>query len=322
MKIVDYLDVTMNLNDGSFRPFRKPDDETNYIHAESDHPPNIIRHLPVSVEKRLSSLSSSEEIFNQSKRYYQDALTRSGHTHELAYNPTVAGRRQRKRKIIWFNPPFSKTVETNVGRKFLLLIDQHFPRHHKFRKIFNRNTIKVSYGCMPNMASVINGHNKKILEESKPLERGGCNCQRRYAGNCPLGGECLSKNVLYEAQVSSTEQNYTDTVYKGITEPPFKSRLGNHTKDFNHRKHSKNTSLSKEVWKIKDRGFQPAITWRIIKQHPSYSPSAKRCLLCLHEKLEILEHDGNNILNKRSELVSKCRHRNKFMLLQYDTDVK
>ena len=45
-------------------------------------------------------------------------------------------------------------------------------------------------------------------------------------------------------------------------------------------------------------------------------------MLCLNEKLEILEYEGDNILNKRSELVSKCRHRNKFMLRQYDTDVK
>ena len=207
--------------------------------------------------------SSNENVFNQSVPIYQETLQKSGYTEQLTYvipennDVNTEEKKRRKRKIIWFNPPFSNTVETNIGRKFLLLIDQHFPRHHKFRKIFNRNTIKVSYGCMPNMASVISGHNKKILEESKPLERGGCNCQRRYAGNCPLGDECLSKNVLYEAQISSTEQNYTDTVYKGITEPPFKSRLGNHTKDFNHRKHSKNTSLSKEVWKIKDRGFQP-----------------------------------------------------------------
>ena len=34
MKLVDYLYATLYLNDGSFKPFRKPDDETNYIHAD------------------------------------------------------------------------------------------------------------------------------------------------------------------------------------------------------------------------------------------------------------------------------------------------
>ena len=38
MKIVNYLDVTLNLNDGSYRPYKKPNDETNYIHVNSDHP--------------------------------------------------------------------------------------------------------------------------------------------------------------------------------------------------------------------------------------------------------------------------------------------
>ena len=60
MKVVDYLDITLNLNDGSFTPFQKPDDETNYIHAEIDHPPNIIKQLPISVEKSISDLSCSE----------------------------------------------------------------------------------------------------------------------------------------------------------------------------------------------------------------------------------------------------------------------
>ena len=107
MKVVDYLDVTLNLIDGSFKPFRKPDDETNYIHAESDHTPNIIKQLSISVEKIISDLSSSEEIFVQSKQYYQDALMKSGHTYELKYNPSETSenrRRRRERKIIWLNP--------------------------------------------------------------------------------------------------------------------------------------------------------------------------------------------------------------------------
>ena len=49
MKIVNYLDATFNLNTGTTSPYRKADNETDYIHAESDHPPNIIRQLPLSV---------------------------------------------------------------------------------------------------------------------------------------------------------------------------------------------------------------------------------------------------------------------------------
>ena len=60
MKIVNYLDVTLNLNDESYRPYKKPNEETNYIHVNSDHPPSILKQLPKSIEKRLSSLSLSK----------------------------------------------------------------------------------------------------------------------------------------------------------------------------------------------------------------------------------------------------------------------
>ena len=63
LKITDYLDITLNLNDGSYRPYRKRIEETNYIHIISDHPPSIIKEIPRSIEKRLSILSSSKYIF-------------------------------------------------------------------------------------------------------------------------------------------------------------------------------------------------------------------------------------------------------------------
>ena len=36
LKITNYLDITLNLNDGSYRPYRKPNEETDYIHVNSD----------------------------------------------------------------------------------------------------------------------------------------------------------------------------------------------------------------------------------------------------------------------------------------------
>ena len=50
LKIVNYLDVTFNLKDGTFRPYHKPDDQIQYIYTKSNHPPpptpNIIKHIP------------------------------------------------------------------------------------------------------------------------------------------------------------------------------------------------------------------------------------------------------------------------------------
>ena len=55
---VNYLDVILNLNNASFKPYHKPDYIIQYINKESNHPPSIIKHLPVSIEKRLSNNSS------------------------------------------------------------------------------------------------------------------------------------------------------------------------------------------------------------------------------------------------------------------------
>ena len=273
--------------------------------------------MPLSIERRLSVISSSEAVFEQSKGYYQEALKNSGHTHELKYQPPQPrGRRNRARNIIWYNPPYSKKVKTNIGRKFLHLLDTHFPENNRFRRIFNRNTVKVSYGCMPNIGAAINAHNKSILEEKQPLERGGCNCVD--PANCPLEGECLTKNVFYEATVTSSIRNYGEKVYFGITEPPFKGRFNNHTKSFRNNEYSKETELSKEIWRIKEQNSTFEVRWKIRKLCPAYNTTTKKCMLCLNEKKDILYYEGDNLLNKRSEIISTCRHRHKHSLAVYD----
>ena len=98
---------------------------------------------------------------------------------------------KREPNITWFNPPYSKNVQTNVAYKFLRLLDKHFPKNHKLHKMFNRNNVKVSYSWMPNVSSIVNTHNHKILTASKEENRTRkCNC--KVKGKCPLQGECLS----------------------------------------------------------------------------------------------------------------------------------
>ena len=132
MKIVNYLDVTLNLNDGSYRPYKKPNEETNYIHVNSDHPLSILKQLPKSIEKRLSSLSSSKEIFEETAPYYEQHLSNCGYKEKLNYrDPTpqnVITKRKRQRNILWFNPPYSKTVKTKTGKFFLQLIKSIFQK--------------------------------------------------------------------------------------------------------------------------------------------------------------------------------------------------
>ena len=78
LKIVDYLDVTLNLSDGLDKLFHKPNSEINYIHRESNHPPSIIKQSPLSVESLLFKLSSDKNVFIQAAFVYQEALKRAG----------------------------------------------------------------------------------------------------------------------------------------------------------------------------------------------------------------------------------------------------
>ena len=90
----------------------------------------------------------------------------------------------------------------------------------------------------------------------------------------------------------------------------------------NNRKHIKKrnaTELSKTFWNAKESGLNPTINWKIINQVIPYKPRQKCCNLCLTEKLEILQAKQLTILNKRSELTGKCRHKNKFKLNKLPT---
>ena len=75
------------------------------------------------------------------------------------------------------------------------------------------------------------------------------------------------------------------------------------------------TALSTFLWELKKSTKEtPKLTWSVLKFVPAYSNISKRCLLCLNEKLLIATYpDQKQLLNKRSELIAKCRHENKFL---------
>ena len=71
-------------------------------------------------------------------------------------------RRKRQRKFIWFNSQFNLDVSTNVAKIFLNLREKHFPHLSKLHKIFNKNTVKVSYSCTQNMSQIIKDITKEL----------------------------------------------------------------------------------------------------------------------------------------------------------------
>ena len=157
LKIVNYLDVTLNLTTGKYYPFRKPDNNPLYINAKSNHPSFIIKQILASISARLSSLSCDSVEFNKSSKLYNDTLESSGYNKNIQYekNHNQKTKKNRSRNIIWFNPPFSQNVQTNIAKSFIRLIDKHFPKSHKLHKIY-RNNLKVSYSCTTNTANIIN----------------------------------------------------------------------------------------------------------------------------------------------------------------------
>ena len=53
LHIVDFLDVTFNLLDETHKPYKKPNGQLLCINTSSNHPPQIIKQLPISISNRL-----------------------------------------------------------------------------------------------------------------------------------------------------------------------------------------------------------------------------------------------------------------------------
>ena len=311
----NYLDITLDLRDMSYKPYHKPNEKLQYINIKSNYPPSIIKNLPKMIETRLSRISSDKKKFDESKDRYEEALRASGYKYKLEYSSKAKeqkkSKRIRKRKIIWYNPPYNKNVKTNIGSAFLSLLDKHFNHSHILHKIFNRNTIKISYSCTSNVGQMIKANNKIVLDEPNrnTLPRKSTNCNCRKKSTCPLKGECQSSAIVYNAKLKVNNNTYN---YIGHTEHDFKTRYNNHKTSFNNHHHRNATALSKKIWELKEKKVTYAIEWEILERSRAYHGGARQCNLCIAEKYHIIT--SHNTLNKKSELVSKCRHKNKFLI--------
>ena len=310
--VVNFLDVTMD-TDGTHKPYKKPNSKITYVSKASNHPPSITKNIPKSIGRRLNTISRSEAEFNNAKDDYQQALSEAGYSEKLTYDPEQSrptrGTKRRRRNIVWFNPPYSRNVATNIGKEFFNLLRIHFPVQHPLHRLFNRNTVKLSYSCTMNLDSIIKAHNAKILNKEKDNSGNDdktCNCRDQTA--CPVGNNCLKNNVVYKAtvQYEDKEQNYI-----GMTENTFKTRYTLHKASFKHSTKRKQTELSNLIWTLKDNGTEYKLTWSIINRARPYQPGKRTCNLCLSEKFHILT--GSHLINRKTELLNKCPHRRKYI---------
>ena len=125
-----------------------------------------------------------------------------------------------------------------MGRRFLNLVEKHFPKENKLHKIFNKNTLKVSYSCSLTLTQSISSHNKKD-RQTKKGESLLCNCRKK--NDCPMDGKCSTMNTVYKCTASVPTK--PDKSYIGLSEDEWKKRYYKYRKSFRNQRYQSEAML-------------------------------------------------------------------------------
>lgn len=156
-------------------------------------------------------------------------------------------------------------MKTNIGKCFFHLINKYFSQEHKFYKIFNKNALKLSYSCMPNLKILINNHNQDIHKDQRQSTPKSCICSKKM--DCLVNGLRLTESLLYYTTISCNKENYTK-LYKVIYETTFKKHNSNHKNCFTVPTYKDDTKLSTKYWVLKAK--QPnSKSWWIKRRYNS-----------------------------------------------------
>ena len=189
---------------------------------------------------------------------YINALKRSGFKKvSFAYQEKedtankVARKRNRKRDVVWYTPPYSKNVQTKIGGTFFYLLQKFFPKESKLHKVINKSTVKLSYSSMPSLKRIISTINSSKLNKEQNNVNGSkkalksCNGLVLCKNGCIVDGRCKEKDVIYKA--TCTDQDLNEKIYIGETAETFKKRCGGHYTTFNKIAYKNDTSLAKHI---------------------------------------------------------------------------
>ena len=131
----------------------------------------------------------------------------------------------------------------------------------------------------PHSPCSCSNHNKAVINKSSNSRVptiNTCNC--RDKGSCPMDGKCNERNVIYQAEVTTSHSRET---YIGLCDTSFKSRYRNHTCSFRNERYRNSTELSKYVWSLKDKKVDYQIKWRIIVRHARSYSNVRRSVICV-----------------------------------------
>ena len=122
-------------------------------------------------------------------------------------------------------------------------------------------------------------------------------------------------NEIYQTIIYPKENITYKKTYIGLTSTKWKERYSNHKFTFSHDYLKHHTALSKQFWRLKNKGLTPEIEWSILKNSNTPNSFDGRCNLFLEEKIHILIHKWpDKLLNQRNDLIATCRHNTKFKL--------
>ena len=312
---VNYLDVNLNIENGRYKPYLKTNENLKYVNRYSNHWKLILEQIPKGIEKRLNTISSTKLEFNQTKQAFQDALENAGHQYTLKWkkNDTTRPRRKlRKKEVCYYNPPYSKSIKTNIGQKFISLVKKWFCNNPTMKSKFSTSTLKVSYSNCPNISQIINKNNNKILNSINTPTHKECNCTSSACPipQAPVDRNCRSKDTVYEAEIEA--ENGAKHRYIGGTSQELKNRICFHRSCTRHLHLSKSCELAKKAHQLTERGLNYTIKWNIKEKSRSFRAGDKTCLLCNCEMYHILYSSGTNLLNYLK--IMPCLHRKGAML--------
>ena len=142
----------------------------------------------------------------------------------------------------------------------------------EYATIFNKNTVKLSYSCMPNISTLINRGNSKMLQRNKNTEPPNYICIKKE--NCPLKGRCQIECVVYKAEelIQSNDSNNRNDkkVYVCSTQDPFKQRYYNHKSRAVHEMVLDATFLYTQHYKVRIKGkVEQSREWSITLPYTS-----------------------------------------------------
>ena len=276
------------------------------------------------------------------KTEHQRELKRAGHEIDLSQNDGLFGIKRiienegrkaanyrERQKVIYFNPPWSSSVATKLGKRFLQLVTMKLTNNKTLANYginLNRRNIKISYSTLGNLHQIIKNSNqkllnrttksdesaKKCLKESQTLKK-TCNC--RIRADCPLNGNCMQSNVVYKVKVEALPKKKTSQKFKfnrisnymGSTYN-FKERYNSHIRSFKDGYNGNTNTLITHIRKLKAQNIEYKLNWQIIGQTAALNNNGI-CQLCQLEKYKIMFNNEVNLLNQRNEIMSACRHK-------------